>query len=147
MVFTVKGFAELTGRELHDIYQLRAEVFVVEQDCAYQDVDGKDPKCLHVLSYEGESLIAYSRLLPPGVSYPEASIGRVVVKKDWRRNGAGRSLTKFCVDEALKRFSSDQIVISAQCYLEKFYSDFGFVPEGEEYLEDDIPHVKMRKRC
>lgn len=146
MRFIVKSFESLSPRELYDLLQLRTEVFIVEQACAYLDEDGKDLSSLHVLLYneEEQRLAAYARLLPQELSYPEASIGRVVVRRDLRENGYGRSLMEFCVEEARKRFAADEIVISAQSYLEKFYRSLGFLTEGSEYLEDDIPHRKMR---
>src|SRR3954467_12983054 len=105
MDFTVKTFGDLNNKELHDIYQLRAEVFIVEQQCFYQDVDGKDVKSLHVLLYEDEQLIAYSRLLPATISYKEPSIGRVVVKKNRRGTGLGIALMKFSILETMRRFN------------------------------------------
>ena len=105
----------------------------------------------HLLGYDpekngagGSKLVAYARILPKGLSYKEASIGRVVVDKDFRGKNAGKELMKRAIDEAMQLFGTNEIVISAQCYLEKFYSDLGFKIEGESYLEDDIPHIKMR---
>jgi ElaA protein len=125
---------------------LRAEVFVVEQNCAYQDPDGKDVVSYHILMESGEELVAYARLLPPGVSYPEASIGRVVSSPRVRGLGWGKALMEVAIAQTQKQFGTNEICISAQSYLLKFYQDLGFVAEGEEYLEDDIPHFKMRMK-
>ena len=134
---------ELSTEKLYAILALRAEVFVVEQNCPYQDVDGKDLKSLHVLGYADEgSLCAYARLVMPGVSYDEWSIGRVVTSPGVRRTGAGEALMRIC----MAYFAEHHIVavrISAQSYLHDFYSKFGFVRVSEEYLEDDIPHMEM----
>lgn len=132
------------GRDaLYALLQLRAEVFVVEQDCAYQDLDGKDDSALHVGAWEGSKCVATARVLPPGVSYAEPSIGRVVVKADHRRLGLGRELMGHALAAALDRWPEAGIRISAQSYLEEFYQSLGFVTSSEPYLEDDLPHVQM----
>jgi len=136
----------MTALEWHRVLALRAEVFVVEQNCAYQDPDGKDVVSYHILMESGEELVAYARLLPPGVSYPEASIGRVVSSPRVRGLGWGRALMEVAIAQTEKQFGTNEICISAQSYLLKFYQDLGFVAEGEEYLEDDIPHFKMRMK-
>lgn len=139
----ISDWPQLTSSELYSILALRAEVFVVEQNCPYQDVDGKDLKSLHVCGYaENGELCAYARLVTPGVSYDEWSIGRVVTSSKVRRQGAGEELMRVC----LNYFSEQQILsvrISAQSYLHDFYAKFGFVRVSEEYLEDDIPHMEM----
>jgi ElaA protein len=142
--FLVKTFNELSLHELYQLLKLRAEVFIVEQNCAYLDLDDKDLKCLHVLCYNNGQLIAYTRIVPPGISYTEPSIGRVVNHKSIRGTGTGKLLMNFSIAECQKRFPNQHIVISAQCYLLKFYNDLKFIEEGESYLEDDIPHIKMR---
>ena len=136
----------MTALEWHRVLALRAEVFVVEQNCAYQDPDGKDAVSYHILMESGEELVAYARLLPPGVSYPEASIGRVVSSPRVRGVGWGKALMEVAIAQTQKQFGTNEICISAQSYLLKFYQDLGFVAEGEEYLEDDIPHFKMRMK-
>ncbi len=136
----------MTALEWHRVLALRAQVFVVEQNCAYQDPDGKDVVSYHLLMESGEELVAYARLVPPGVSYPEAAIGRVVTSQTVRGKGWGKSLMEIAIAQTQKKFEVNEICISAQSYLLKFYSDLGFVAEGEEYLEDDIPHWKMRRR-
>lgn len=144
MIFEVKTFKELSTSELFEIYRLRARVFVVEQNCAYQDVDEKDLKAHHVLSFENGELIAYARLLPPAVSYQEPAIGRVVVAPEYRRTGTGQKLMKYCLQKMTELFKNKDVVISAQTYLSKFYNDLGFISEGEGCNEDGIPHQKMR---
>lgn len=139
-----KHFNELTTSELYDILKLRVEVFCVEQNCPYQDVDGKDLHCWHLMMYEGKNLIAYSRLLPRGVSYADyASIGRVVTSPLVRRKGVGKVLLKKSIEHVQSLVGDVPIKIGAQTPLLKFYESFGFKSTGEEYLEDGIPHTKM----
>jgi ElaA protein len=142
--FITKPFNDLGIFELYRIYKLRSEVFVVEQKCAYQDVDEKDLLCYHIMVFEGEELVGYCRSIPPGVSYTQAAIGRVTVTQALRNKGLGKELMEYSIKKTLELFGVKEIVISAQCYLNLFYSDLGFVAEGKEYLEDDIPHIKMR---
>lgn len=139
----LKSFQELTVDELYNVLQLRAEVFVVEQNCPYQDLDGKDRDALHLCLLENEMLIAYSRILAQGLSYKNySSIGRVIVKDTHRQLDLGRALMQKSID-CCKRNYPGSIKISAQCYLEKFYRSFGFRTVGDSYLEDDIPHIAM----
>ena len=138
-----KTFKELNTLELYKILQLRAEIFIVEQDSPYQDVDGKDIKAYHLMGFIGENLVAYTRLLPHGVSYKEVSIGRVVSSSKVRGQGLGREVMKRSIAEIEKLFGKTPIRIGAQLYLQKFYEGFGFVREGEEYIEDKIPHIIM----
>jgi ElaA protein len=145
ITFITKTFNELSNIELYQLLQLRAEVFVVEQNCPYLDLDDKDYKSFHVLGYENEKLIACSRLVPPGLSYElEPAIGRVVTHSIVRKSGYGKLLMEYSIIETKNRFNTSVIVIGAQCYLDKFYQNLGFVPEGEMYLEDNIPHMTMR---
>ena len=145
IIFTTKSFNELSIIEIYQLLQLRAEVFVVEQNCPYLDLDDKDQKSFHVLGYHNGKLVAYTRLVPIGVSYNvEPSIGRVVTHPSVRSLGYGKLLMNYSITETKKRFNSNVIVIGAQCYLDKFYQNLGFVPEGEIYLEDNIPHITMR---
>ena len=139
-----KSFAECSQQEIFDFYYLRSEVFVVEQNCAYQDVDEKDLKSLHVLFRDEEKLAAYCRILPPGLSYPETAIGRVVVPKKERSKGYAKELMRRSIDYCFVHFPQHDIVISAQSYLDQFYCDLNFITEGKAYLEDNIPHQKMR---
>ncbi|MBK7667593.1 MAG: GNAT family N-acetyltransferase [Sphingobacteriaceae bacterium] len=144
MNFILKPYKELTVDELYEALKLRSAIFVIEQNCNYQDMDDKDQGSYHLLGYDEGKLVAYARILPKGLSYKEASIGRVVVDKNFRGRSAGKELMKRAIADAMELFSTNEIVISAQCYLERFYSDLGFKIEGESYLEDDIPHIKMR---
>ena len=136
-------FDQLGTAELYRILQLRQAVFVVEQDCAYQDLDGIDPASWHLGCWEGPELLAYTRLVPPGVSYPEPSIGRVLTAARVRRSGLGRELMQRSLDEAERLFGRVALQIGAQKYLRGFYEGFGFEVVGPEYLEDGIPHLHM----
>jgi ElaA protein len=139
----VKSFEQLSLQELYDILHLRTAVFVVEQDCVYQDMDGKDQVALHVLGKEGGRLVAYTRVFTPGTYYKDASIGRVITEKNARGNGYGREIVIKSI-EALEAVSGKtSITIAAQSYLRKFYGELGFKETGSEYLEDGIPHFKM----
>lgn len=138
-----KTFEELSNLELYEMIQLRNEVFVVEQDCVYQDADGKDIASTHLLGYEGAELAAYVRIVPPGISYDGyCSIGRVVVSPHHRRKEYGKAVMKKGI-EICRETYAEQVKISAQCYLEKFYTELGFEIVSEQYLEDDIPHYAM----
>ena len=142
--FVNKNFQALTTEELYKILALRAEVFVVEQNCPYQDVDGKDSHSIHVLGYIKNKLVAYARVLGQGVSYQEyASIGRIVTSPSIRGKKFGHELVDFSIRVCQKNFPGQPIKISAQAHLEKFYNKHGFKATGEAYLEDDIPHIGM----
>ena len=141
----VKIFQELITQELYDLLQLRSEVFVVEQDCVYQDIDGKDQKSLHVLGYKNEKLVAYTRVFKPGDYFKEASIGRVVVKASERQHQYGYEIMKASVEAIKTHYNETTIKISAQTYLKRFYNTLEFFEVGEEYLEDGIPHIGMLK--
>ncbi|MDY0780470.1 GNAT family N-acetyltransferase [Tenacibaculum sp. IB213877] len=145
MKFKVKTFNQLTTSELYDILQLRSEVFVVEQNCVYQDIDGKDQKALHILGIKNNKLIAYTRLFKGGDYFDEASIGRVVVKQSERKYGYGHDLMKFSIETIEEKFNTSTIKIGAQTYLQKFYESHGFKKIGKEYIEDGIPHIHMVK--
>ncbi len=145
LTIKTKYFNELTTKELYNLLQLRSEVFIVEQDCAYQDIDGKDQKALHVLGYKNENLIAYTRIFKAGDYFKEASIGRVVVAKNERQYKYGYKIMKASIEAVEDNFKENKIVISAQTYLKKFYNNLGFIETGKEYLEDGIPHKKMIK--
>ena len=146
MNITVKKFQELTTSELYEILQLRSEVFVVEQDCVYQDIDGKDLKALHVLGVKEGKIIAYTRLFNSGEYFDTPSIGRVVVKESERKYGYGHDLIKASIKAIVDNYNETTITISAQTYLLNFYNHLGFESTGKEYFEDDIPHVEMLKR-
>ena len=142
--FVSKNFQVLTSEELYKILALRAEVFVVEQNCPYQDVDGKDLQSIHVLGYIKNELVAYARVLEQGISYREyASIGRIVTSPSIRGNNHGHDLVDFSIKVCQKKFPGQPIKISAQAHLEKFYNAHSFKATGEAYLEDNIPHIGM----
>jgi len=143
LFFKVKTYQDLSKEELYEVLRLRVEVFVVEQDCVYQDVDGKDSKAIHVLGFKENTLVAYIRLFPPGAYFEHASIGRVVVKETERSHGYGYDLMKRSISAAQEHYDTTILKISAQTYLKKFYNKLGFTETGEEYLEDGIPHIGM----
>ena len=144
IVWKLSAFENLRNKELYEILKLRSEVFVVEQNCVYLDADGLDEKSFHFCGYVKNELQAYVRILPPGVTYINASIGRVLTKQTARRNGSGVQLMEKAIQHCLKLFAVKEIDISAQVYLIKFYTNLGFKTLDETYLEDDIPHIKMR---
>jgi ElaA protein len=143
MQLSVKTFNELTLEELYALLQLRSDIFVVEQDCVFLDPDDKDQAAIHVLGWVESELVAYARVFGPGDYFPEASIGRVAVKKEYRGKGLGIQLMQASIKAIEERFGTSHIALSAQKYLERFYHDLGFATEGEGYLEDGIPHVRM----
>lgn len=143
MKFSFKHFKKLTLDELYDILQLRAEIFAVEQDCIYNDLDGLDKNAVHQFIQKKGEIVAYSRLLKPGTRFPDYSIGRVVIKQSERGTGLGIQMMNEAKDFILKEWKAEKIKISAQKYLRKFYEDLGFVVITEEYLEDGIPHFGM----
>ena len=138
-----KPFEELTLQELYDAMALRQEVFVIEQDCPYLDADGKDQHSLHLFAYLRNELVAYIRVVKPGISYPEFSIGRVVSHPTYRGKGYGQLVMKEGIKRIEQDFGKVPIRISAQTYLRRFYQSFGFQATGKEYLEDGIPHIEM----
>lgn len=148
MHWILKSFDQLTTYQLYEILALRAEVLVVEQNCPYQDLDGKDKYSHHLVGYDDNNVsIAYARLVPPDISYSgDASIGRVVTKPSARGKGLGIELMNVAVAKLNALFPKKDIRISAQSYLVDFYTKFGFVSTGKEYLEDDIPHTEMLKK-
>jgi len=140
----LKTWDELSRDELYAILQLRIDVFVIEQNCPYQDVDNKDQKSLHIFGMDANNkCVACLRLVNPGISYDEWSIGRVATSPEVRRNGVGKLIMQKAMDYFMQSLNQPPIRISAQSYLEKFYSLFGFVVVSEPYLEDDIPHIEM----
>lgn len=143
LVFKLKRFNELSTAELYDVLRLRSEVFVVEQNCVYQDIDGKDLPALHLLAYIDQVLVAYSRIFKPGDYFPEASIGRVVVDSRFRGKNYGYALMEKAIQCVAEEIGAVRIHISAQQYLQKFYESLGFAPDGHFYLEDGIPHLGM----
>jgi len=139
----IKAFAGLTTAQLYMLLRLRNEVFVVEQNCPYQDIDGKDLKAMHLMAMDGDRLAAYCRLLPAGVSYPECSIGRVITCSDYRGSGLGQKLMESAIREIRKHYGEVPVRIGAQYYLKRFYESFGFAQTSEIYLEDGIEHIEM----
>lgn len=145
MEIKILTFEDLDTRQLYQLLQLRSEVFVLEQNCVYQDIDGKDQKALHVLGFENEKLVAYTRIFPPGVYFKEAAIGRVVVKEGHRKRNFGHQILKASIKAVKTHFQTEEIKLSAQTYLTAFYESHGFKQIGEGYLEDGIPHIAMLK--
>jgi ElaA protein len=144
LTFEIKRFNELSTSELYSVLQLRSEVFVVEQNCVYQDIDGKDAKAIHLLGTYNNELVAYVRIFKPGDYFEQASIGRVVVKQNYRNRKWGYELMNEAIQATQTVFNETKITISAQLYLKKFYENLGFTQTSEMYLEDDIPHIEMR---
>lgn len=138
-----KKFNELTLEELYEILKLRSEVFVVEQNCIYNDIDGKDLTSSHIMIKENGKIKAYLRALQPGVSYEDASLGRVLVSPDARGKGYAKAIVTKGVEYILNNFNTTKITIGAQEYLKNFYSEIGFKPISEVYDEDGIPHLDM----
>ncbi|MBC8023753.1 MAG: GNAT family N-acetyltransferase [Burkholderiales bacterium] len=136
-------FDDLTPLQVHDLYRLRAEVFVVEQNCVFQDIDGVDPECRHLLGYSDRELLAYCRLLPAGVKFAEPSIGRVITAPSVRRTGMGRVLMAEAMKRARELWPGEPLRIGAQAHLERFYNEFGFTKSSEPYDEDGILHIEM----
>jgi len=145
LAIKIKYFKELTKQELYSILQLRSEVFVVEQDCVYQDIDGKDQNALHVLGLKNETLVAYTRVFKAGDYFKHSSLGRVVVSKDERQHKYGYEIMNTSIKAIKNVFNETTIILSAQVYLKKFYNNLEFYEVGKEYLEDGIPHIEMIK--
>jgi ElaA protein len=141
----LRKFEELTPFQLYDILQLRNEVFVVEQNCVFQDADDKDRDSYHLMGFQNNKLVAYTRIVPPGIIYDVPSIGRVVTSPSVRGGGTGRLLMQQSIETVYKLFGSQPIKIGAQYYLKKFYMSFGFEQTSEIYLEDGIEHIYMLK--
>lgn len=143
MQVVVKTFEELEIEELYKLLQLRSEIFVVEQHCVFLDMDGKDQSALHVMGWDGSELVSYARVFGPGDYFKEASIGRVAVREQFRGGGMGMRIMQESIKAVKHRFGPVDIALSAQKYLQQFYTDLGFLTEGMEYLEDGIPHIRM----
>jgi ElaA protein len=148
MKWIIKKYNELTVDEFHNILQLRINVFVVEQNCPYPELDGKDKYAYHFFAFMEENpyqIIAYTRIFKPGDYYEKAAIGRVVVHPDFRKDGLGYKLIVKSITQVKKHFKTVEIQIGAQTYLKKFYESLGFKKVGKDYLEDGIPHIYMLK--
>jgi len=144
-MITTKTFSELNTDELYQILRLRTEVFVVEQNCVYQDLDNKDQKAIHIYYKENDEIVAYTRIFKSGDYYKNPSIGRVVVSKNNRGKELGKKIMISSIEYIKKNLKGDKIELSAQKYLDKFYKDLGFYKTGKDYLEDGIPHQRMIK--
>lgn len=138
-----KPFDALKPKELYDVLKLRSEVFVVEQQCVYLDADGKDLSCQHLMLYHQKELVAYARIVPPGISFKEPSIGRIVSSKRVRKTGFGKELVRLAINNCIRLHGNRDIKIGAQLYLKSFYESFGFKVTGEVYDEDGIDHIHM----
>jgi ElaA protein len=138
-----RHFKDLAPHELYAFMRLRSEVFVVEQNCIYLDADNIDPYCYHLMLRDQTEIVSYARLIPPGVSYTEMSIGRIVSNPAYRGTGAGKQLLTVAIEECYRLFGAGPIKIGAQLYLKKFYNAFGFIQTSEVYDEDGIDHIKM----
>ena len=143
MNWKIKRFEELTTTELYEILRVRAEVFVVEQTCVYQDLDLKDKKAYHLFCENNGEIAAYLRILDKGVSYPEISIGRVLTRETNRRIGLAREMMQNAISFIKEELGERHIRISAQLYLQRFYESLGFSVTSDIYLEDDIEHIEM----
>ena len=141
--WVVKKWSALIANEIYFILRLRSEVFVVEQDCVYQDIDKKDLEAIHIMGYFENKLIAYSRIFNKKEYFKETSFGRAIVKEKYRGTGLGHELVAKSLVEIKNNYGTNTVKISAQAHLKKFYSEHGFVTKGKEYLEDGIPHVAM----
>ena len=138
-----KHFTALTNKELYAILDLRNKVFVVEQQCVYLDTDQKDLDCWHLCGWQNNVLVAYARIIAPGISYEVASIGRVITHLDFRKLGYGKELMTKAIEKTNAQFNVNTIKIGGQLYLEKFYNNLGFQTCSEAYMEDGIPHIEM----
>ena len=143
ITWTCKAFNNLSPGELYSILQLRNEVFVVEQNCVYQDCDNTDQLSHHFMGFHQSKLVAYTRLIPPGVSYEEISIGRVVTSPSIRGSKTGKELMLRSIEKIHELFGKSPIKIGAQLYLKRFYKSLGFIQCSDVYLEDGIEHIKM----
>lgn len=141
--YQIKKFNELTKKELYEMLKVRSEVFVVEQNCAYQELDSKDEASYHLFLKDDDEIVAYLRILPKDISYPEVSIGRVLTKATHRKKGMSKQLMKKAIKFITDILGENEIRISAQAYLQKFYKSFGFEPTSDIYLEDGIEHMEM----
>jgi ElaA protein len=143
IIWKIMPFNELSLQELYSVLKLRSIVFVVEQNCVYQDIDGKDEKALHLIGRYNNEIVAYARLFKGGDYFENASIGRVVIHPEARDKKFGHEMMQQAIAGIESHFNETRITISAQLYLQKFYESHGFIVQGETYLEDDIPHVEM----
>jgi ElaA protein len=141
--WSFKSFQELSVQELYSLLQLRTEVFVVEQNCVFQDMDGADPQAKHSLGFQGKQLVAYARCFNADAKFNEASIGRVITHASLRGTGAGHVLMQQAISAMALAWGQQPIRIGAQAHLEKFYAQHGFAIASAPYMEDGIPHIEM----
>lgn len=146
MIWKIKSFEEITTSELYEIIKARVDVFVVEQNCSYPDLDGYDQQAIHIWAERENNVLAYCRIFNKGIKYPETSIGRVLTTEKGRGKSIGKQLIQYAVETIENRFHTSEIRISAQDYLLRFYSAFGFEDTGKKYLEDNIPHTEMFRK-
>lgn len=146
IIWKIKTFEEFTVPELYAVLKARIDVFVIEQNCPYPDLDNYDQKAIHIWAEENGDVLAYCRVFDKGIKYDETSLGRVLTTEKARGKSLGKLLIKYAVETIENRFHTSEIRISAQDYLLKFYGDFGFVDTGKKYLEDDIPHTEMVRK-
>lgn len=146
IIWKIKSFEEITTSELYEIIKARVDVFVVEQNCPYPDLDGYDRQALHLWAEQESSVLAYCRIFNKGIKYPETSIGRVLTTEKARGKSLGKQLIQYAVETIENRFHTTEVRISAQDYLLRFYSGFGFEDTGKKYLEDNIPHTEMFRK-
>jgi ElaA protein len=146
IIWKIKTFDEFTVPELYAVIKARVDVFVVEQNCPYPDLDGYDQKAIHLWAEENSEILAYCRIFDKGIKYNEASIGRVLTTEKARGKSLGKQLITYAVQTIENRFRTSEIRISAQDYLLRFYGGFGFEDTGKKYLEDDIPHTEMFRK-
>ena len=144
-IWKIKTFDELSAHELYAVLKARIDVFVVEQNCPYPEIDGDDPKAIHLWAEQNGNIAAYCRIFQPGIKYDESSIGRVLTTQKYRKMNLGKTLMKNAIGIVEARFRTTSIRISAQDYLLPFYTDLGFISTGKSYLEDEIPHSEMLK--
>ncbi|UCZ55229.1 GNAT family N-acetyltransferase [Bacillus shivajii] len=143
MAWNIKKFDDLTAAELYEILKERVNIFVVEQECPYPEIDGNDQVAYHIFNEQDGEVTAYARILPKGTTYPEAAIGRVIVKKEYRGKGLGNELMQQTMDLLVNELHETAIKLSAQDYIKHYYAAFGFKQVSDVYLEDGIPHVDM----
>jgi ElaA protein len=146
IIWNIKNFDEFTVPELYAVLKARIDVFVIEQNCPYPDLDNYDQQALHLWAEEDGEVMAYCRIFDKGIKYAEASIGRVLTTEKARGKSLGKLLIQYAVETIENRFHTSEIRISAQDYLLKFYGGFGFEDTGKKYLEDDIPHTEMSRK-
>lgn len=146
IIWKIKSFEEITTSELYEIIKARVDVFVVEQNCPYPDLDGYDQKAIHLWAEQDNTVLAYCRIFDKEIKYSETSIGRVLTSEQGRGKNLGKQLIQYAVETIENRFKTSEVRISAQDYLLKFYSYFGFEDTGKKYLEDNIPHTEMFRK-